>query len=183
MFHRSKGQGRLFENKKKTLKTLSLYYALCVRSVTWSACITVWGQCSKGRRGGRVCVCVGGGGENKSDLCSAAPCCPGNRCWDSLPFFPIFFSSLSMSVPPPTASLPPRPATCPPSLLFPFPFPIPIYCSHLTMSQARTTHLPLFCPSRMESLPYQGQPAPSYCSQRVPGDFVHSCHPRPGSFL
>lgn len=51
-------------------------------------------------------------------------------------FFPIFFSLLSMSVPPPTASLPPRPAACPP-----FPFPIPIYCSHLTMSQARTTHL------------------------------------------
>lgn len=68
-------------------------------------------------------------------------------------FFPIFFSSLSMSLPPPTASLPPRPAACPP---FPFLFPIPIYCSHLTMSQARTTHLPPFLPSKNGKLATSG---------------------------
>ncbi len=104
-----------------------------------------------------VCVCGCGGGGGGADLCSAAPCCPGNRCWDSFAFFhlsPRYRCQCHL----PQAPLPHDLLHPPPS---------PVYCSHLTMSQARTTNQPpppICAPHRPL---YEGQTALGYWSSRA----------------
>ncbi len=76
-----------------------------------------------------VCVCVGGGGQTYAQQ---LPVALETGAEILLPFF-IFLLAIDVNA---TSHRLPSPTTCC------IPLPPPVYCSHLTMSQARTTNQP-----------------------------------------